>query len=97
MEQSHITPHAAIRMAQRGVPPKDLELLELIGTEVEGGFLVRAKDFQTFELKRLRDRARKLVGKRLVTNGACVVTVYHTTARKEQRLLRHAEERAFGG
>ena len=38
----------------------DIELLVCIGTEVEGGFFVREKDFAIFdrELKRLRQRAR---------------------------------------
>jgi hypothetical protein len=63
-------------MAQRAIAPEDLLLIEAIETEVEGGYLVREKDFQAFdrELRRLRDRARKLVGKRIVLDGDWVIT-----------------------
>jgi hypothetical protein len=50
------TAHAVTRMAQRGVGQQDVELMEWIGTEVEGGYLVREKDFQALDqaLSRLR-------------------------------------------
>lgn len=32
-----ITDHAAMRMSQRGIMPKDAELIVLIGTEVDDG------------------------------------------------------------
>src|SRR5438105_3537424 len=49
-------------MTQRGVANDDVELIEKIGTEVEGGYVVLEKDFQALdrELKLLRDRARNL-------------------------------------
>jgi hypothetical protein len=77
-------------MAQRGIGHEDLLLIEAIGSEVEGGYLVREKDFQALdrELRRLRDRARKLVGKRIVTDGGWVITAYHARRSKERRLLR---------
>ena len=63
-----LTTHAAVRMAQRGIMPKDAELIVLIGTEVDDGYLVREKDYQEVEhaLKRIMPRCRRLVGKRLV-------------------------------
>ena len=87
-----IMPHAATRMAQRGIGNDDLELIRRIGPEVEGGYLVRDKDFQTLdrELKRLRDRVRRLVGKRLVIDGDRIVTIYHATRKKKRWLLRQA-------
>jgi hypothetical protein len=39
-----LTEHAAMRMAQRSISLKDVELIVLIGTEVEGGYCVREKD-----------------------------------------------------
>jgi hypothetical protein len=62
-------------MAQRGVGRRGIEH---IGTQVEGGYLVRESDFQAFdrELRRLRDEARRLVGKRVVIKEDVVVTVY---------------------
>jgi hypothetical protein len=84
-------------MAQRGITSSDLELIEWIGTEVEGGYLVREKDFQALdrELKKLRDHARKLVGKRSVVEGGRVVTAYHAARGTERRLLRGAEDQSL--
>ena len=88
------TAHAAVRMAQRGIDGNDLDLITWLGTEVEGGYLLRYKDFETLDraLKQLRQRVRKLVGKRLVIEGERVVTTYHVTPGKERRLLRGARD-----
>jgi hypothetical protein len=95
----YLTAHAATRMAQRGIAGDDLELIAWIGTQVEGGYLVREKDFQALEreLKQLRDHARRLVGKRLVVEGRRVLTAYHTKRGKERRLLRSVEDRSLRG
>ena len=88
-----LTTHAAVRMAQRGIMPKDAELIVLIGTEVDDGYLVREKDYQEVEyaLKRMIQRFRRLVGKRLVVESGRVVTAYHPTRKCERRLLRDAQ------
>ena len=93
MNSLRLTAHAAMRMSQRGLANDDLELIKWIGTEVEGGYLVREKDFQVLdrELKQLRDHARRLVGKRLVVEGDKLVTAYHAIRSKERRLLRGAQ------
>lgn len=74
-----ITRHAVLRSAQRGIAFADIDLITLIGTEIEGSYFVRDKDFQGFEreLKALADRARRLVGKRVVFSEGRVVTAYH--------------------
>ncbi len=89
----HLTAHAVKRMGQRGLAADDLELIRWIGTEVEGGYLVREKDFQALdhELRQLRDQARRLVGKRLVLAGDRLVTAYHADRSKQRLLLRGAE------
>lgn len=53
-----LTQHAIIRMAQRGIKIDDAELITMIGTEVEDGQFMRAKDCQTFEraVKQLIER-----------------------------------------
>ena len=91
-----LTTHAAMRMSQRGLVNDDLELIRWIGTEVEGGYFVREKDFQALDrqLKQLRDHARRLVGKRIVVDGDALVTAYHAVHSKERRLLRGAELRS---
>ena len=93
MIDQNLTAHAALRIAQRGIRHDDLDLIQWIGTEVEGGYLVRQRDFQALErdLKRLREKVRRLIGKRVVIAGGTVVTAYHTQSSKERRLLRTAE------
>ena len=99
MTSEGLTHHALMRMAQRGFDTDDLDLIMCMGIEVEGGYLVLEKDFQAFDLvlKRARDRARRLVGTRLVVEGGCIETVYHARRTKQRRLLRHAEQRAMNG
>ena len=94
-----ITPHAALRLAQRGMAVRDLDLALVLGVQVEGGLLVRHKEVQNFlrGLKELSDRAERLTGKRLVLDGARLVTGYRARPRKQKRLLARAEERSLGG
>ena len=89
-----ITNHAAIRMAQRGIQAKDAELIALIGTEVEQGYLIREKDYRQVEqrLKSFLNRFKRLVGKRLVVADGTIVTAYHTSRKHERQLLRRARE-----
>jgi len=96
MNSLDLTPHVVKRMAQRGLADDDVELIRWIGTEVEGGYLVREKDFQALdrELRQLRDQARRLVGKRLVLEGDRLVTAYHAVHSKQRLLLRGAEARS---
>jgi hypothetical protein len=89
-----LTGHAAMRMAQRGIKFRDSELIALIGTEVEDGYLVRIKDYQEVEkfLRRLLDRFRRIVGKRLIVADGRIVTAYHASRTYQRRLLRNARE-----
>ncbi|MGB6910748.1 MAG: hypothetical protein WBE01_13630 [Methyloceanibacter sp.] len=88
------TQHAAIRMAQRGIPVRDADLIALIGTDMGDGYLVRAKDVQAMEqaLKHLLAHIRRLIGKRIVVVGGRIVTAYHTTPRQQRRLHRRAPQ-----
>lgn len=89
-----LTSHAAVRMGQRGIQMKDAELIALIGTEVEDGYLVREKDYQQAArtIKALLSRLRRVVGKRLVVADGCVITAYHASTRQQRRLLRRARQ-----
>jgi hypothetical protein len=86
------TKHAAMRMAQRSIKLKDADLIVLIGTPVEDGYLVRAKDYQAIEteLKKLLQRLRRIVGKRLIIANGEVLTAYHASRKYHTRLLRDA-------
>lgn len=54
-------------MSERGIRPRDLELIVLIGTHVDDGYVAREKDYQEAEhrLKQLLYSFRCLVDKRL--------------------------------
>ncbi|MBY6266542.1 hypothetical protein EI613_32355 (plasmid) [Azospirillum sp. 412522] len=102
MTDVSVTRHATTRMAQRALHADDLELIMLVGTEVEDGYLVREKDCQAAEryLKRLLDQVRRLRGARVVVDGEQVVTVYRAGSSKKRHLLRTTEERSldsYGG
>jgi hypothetical protein len=87
-----LTRHAALRLAQRSIRLKDAELIALVGTEVEDGYLVRAKDYQEIEaeIKGLLQRLRRTIGKRLIVADGQIVTVYHASKRQHRRLVRSA-------
>ena len=88
------TKHAIARTPQRSLRINDPDLIALIGTAVEDGYLVRTKDYQEIEraLKQLLQRFRRLIGKRVVVVDGRIVTAYHATKTHERRLLRHAQE-----
>lgn len=88
-----ITSHAQQRSAQRALPLRDMDLLLLVASEVEDGFLVREKDYQVFE-KQMRDLVRRVGqwrGARLVVEDGHVVTAYRPCRRKHRQLLREAK------
>jgi hypothetical protein len=90
-----LTTHAAVRMAQRNIKIKDAELIMLIGTEVNDGFLVRTSDSSELEklLIYLLQRVRRVRGKRLVVAEGRIVTAYNSSRSDQRRLLRCAERR----
>ncbi len=94
MNTLSLTIHAAVRMAQRSMNMKDCELIALIGTEVDDGYLVRDKDYQEVEkqLKKVLQRFRRVVGKRLIVAEGRIVTAYHASKKYERQLLRGAYE-----
>lgn len=95
MSELILTNHATIRMAQRGFKLRDAELITLLGSEVEGGYLVRDKDCIEIEkmLRSLLEQIRRIRGKRLVVEKSAIVTAYFPTREKKRRILRGAFER----
>lgn len=95
MGHLHITPHASGRLAQRAIATSDVDLILEIGSEVEGGYMVCAKDFQEVEreVKLYLNRVRRLQGKRIVAREGRLITAYHPSRRDERRLLKSAERR----
>lgn len=88
------TNHTVERMAQRSLRMNDADLIALIGTAVDDGYFVRAKDYQAIEcaVKQFLQRCRRLVNKRVVISDGRIVTAYHTTKDRRRMLLRHAHE-----
>jgi len=97
MTECDITKHAVQRMAQRSIDEDDLDLIMLIATEVDDGFIVREKDCLAAErkLKALLNKIRRLSGKRVVIDGGRVITAYRACQRTERRLIRGTEERSL--
>jgi hypothetical protein len=89
-----ITDHAVARLAQRGIKLTDAQLITLIGTPVDDGYLVRARDCQEIEnsLKKLLERVRRARGKRLVVSNGRIVTGYHASGRYQRRMLQKVHE-----
>jgi hypothetical protein len=94
MNTPALTGHAAMRMAQRNIKMKDAELIMLIGTEVDDGYLVRANDGVELErlLFGLLEHIKRVRGKRLVMANGRIVTAYHSSKSDQRRLLRNAKE-----
>ena len=89
-----LTQHAAIRAAQRGIAQSDMELIVLIGSEVEAGYFVREQDYLEVErvVKRFLLRLRRVVGKRVVLASGQIITTYHASKSHRRRLARRARE-----
>jgi hypothetical protein len=96
MNRSGATAHAMERMSQRAIWDDDVKFITGNGTEVEGGYLVTARDVQAVErrLKRLIEQAHRLQGARVVIADGRSITVYHARRRKERQLLREAKQRS---
>ena len=87
-----ITPsqHAARRLAQRGIPRDDADLIVELGSEVRDGYMITKRDAQRFEahLRRLIARLSRLEGKLAVVRGGVLVTAFHAADRQRKRQMR---------
>ena len=95
MSPGMLTAHAAMRMAQRGFRRDDIDLVRLLGTEVDDGYLLAERDCAVFvrEMKHLIAQVERLCGTRIVADGEVLVTAYRTTPRKSRRLMRTVQDR----
>lgn len=84
-----VTDHAAVRMAQRSIKSKDSDLIAMIGTEVDDGYLVTADYYQRVEreIKQFLARIRRIRGKRLVVVIGQIVTAYHPSRQNRENDL----------
>jgi hypothetical protein len=89
----NISTHAQQRLQQRGLFSGDLDLIMMHGIETRDGYFLRKADVHTAEqnLRQLIERLHKLEGKYVVIDGDDVITTYHPTKKKTQRILRKAK------
>ncbi len=95
MNELALTLHGAVRLGQRGLSPNDVALAQLVGREVEGGFLVLHRDAEhlAVQLENVARRLRRLSGLRTVEADGRLVTAYRARRRKQKHLLRRAAQR----
>jgi hypothetical protein len=84
--------HAVQRAKQRGFGDQDIALVLTHGTETRDGVFMRRQDvIEAIERRREEiRRLERLGGVLLVIKNSTLVTCYHTTKRKSQRVLRKA-------
>lgn len=89
-----LTQHSLVRIQQRGLSIQDPELIVLLGTPVEGGYLVRHKDCDEVihALKAVMRKVERLRGQRVVMAGNRIVTVYRARKESRRKLIREARD-----
>ena len=92
-----ITKHAKTRFSQRSISEHDLKLVMIMASEVDDGFMILNRDYKALEseVKRILQRAKRLVGKRFVIEGETVITAYHCNKGKTKTLLQHSRSRSM--
>jgi len=97
MGSLQITRHGRMRCAQRGLSADELDLIMLIGSEVDDGYLVRDKDCQEVvrQLKNEIKRVQRVKGKRVVLVNGQIIAAFHATRSEMRRVLRRSEERGL--
>lgn len=83
--------HAHRRMQQRGIRKKDVELIQLCGTPLDGhSFFLKNKDVVREISKRKSEiqALERLSGCKLVLSEDVVVTVYHATRKHQKAVMR---------
>ena len=90
--------HARMRMQQRGLRERDIELIVDLGTRVsEDAYILRRQDVEReIELRRREIQAlSRLRGRKVVVAEDTVVTGYHPRPAARKRDLRRGRESAW--
>ena len=87
--EMNISNHAEIRMQQRGMLERDIQLVLDYGTETSDGIFLRRKDIKSAEhnLKKMLQRLNRLAGSYVVLDGENIVTAYRPDAWRAKRIL----------
>ncbi len=86
----HLTRHAEVRMRQRGVRERDLDLMIEHGTLTDDGVLLTRRDAAAAigEHRRAIAQLERLKGTAVILDGATVLSVYRPDREKSRRMLR---------
>ncbi len=81
--------HARKRLQQRAMNSGDVEAIMMYGTQVPGGYLLRARDVNEalLELKGQIIMLERLKGRVVIADRQTVITAYPASRRKQKRLL----------
>lgn len=90
-----VTHHAEVRSKQRGIRPKDVDLILAHGTECEDGVLLTDADVLRAVEQRKREiqHLERLRGAAVVHSGGKVLTVYRARRGRARHMLRSADRR----
>ena len=92
------TPHAEMRMQQRGICEKDIPLIIALGTQVDNEtWFMRKRDVARGieTLKREIQKLRRLENCKVVMRGEQVITSYHSRPADQKRTLRRGRQKGL--
>ena len=83
------TKHGMARIRQRGLKESDVDFIMRNGTDTGDGYMVTEKDARNMikKAKQLIAMAERLRNKRIVADGAEVLTAFHATRQQAHVLL----------
>lgn len=84
-----LSKHALGRARQRGLHKSDIEFILRYGTDTKDGAILSRNDAEEIiaAAKKVIHLVERLKNKRVVSDGADVITVFHATRRQQHALL----------
>jgi len=84
-----LTNHARVRMQQRSMRGEDIALIEIYGTPVRGGYLLRRKDVnkEVALLKKRIHRLERLENRAIIVENNCLITTYPASKSTQKKML----------
>lgn len=92
-----MTKHADVRANQRGLRSQDIHFLLELGAQIAPDAYLMTDDVAAREIARRKheiQQLERLKGKKVVVEGATVITAYHAKAREQRRSFRKGRARA---
>ncbi len=84
------TQHVEVRASQRGYSGKDFQAVINYGTRTRSGYLLTRQDAARLISEFKQDIAdlERLAGTHIVTANGKIITIYHTSKKRQSMLLR---------